>query len=162
MPIQIRLASQPHDIAEFRRLLLEYEASLPEHLRHSDLDVELGDLRAAYTGPRNAAWIALVDDVACGCVALRELDPSAAIVRKMYVQPDRRGKGVARALFAALKATAETRNYSRLVLDTDREALPAAYVLYQSLGFIECEAYADVDYPSPTYMELRLGRSSVP
>ena len=159
---QIRVASDPSELEQFRRLLLEYEASLPPHLRHSDLDAELADLGAAYTGPHNAAWIALIDDVACGCVALRQLDSSTAVVRKMYVQPDRRGNGVARALFAALKEAAEARGYSRLVLDTEREALQPAYSLYRSLGFTECEAFADVDYPSPTYMELRLRRSSVP
>ena len=43
-----------------------------------------------------------------------------------------------------------------VVLDTHAERLPAAYGLYLSLGFSDCDAYGTVDYACPTYMELRL------
>jgi hypothetical protein len=60
-------------------------------------------------------------------------------------------RGVAEALTFLRES-----GYRRVVLDTDKERLRAAYELYGSLGFSECEPYGPVDYASPTFMELRL------
>jgi len=55
-----------------------------------------------------------------------------------------------------IRARAGRLRGARLVLDTARERLRAAYELYRSLGFRECEPYGAVDYRCPTFMELRL------
>jgi hypothetical protein len=50
--------------------------------------------------------------------------------------------------------------YARIALDTERERLPAAYALYASLGFRDCEPYGPVSYENPTFMELPLSQAS--
>lgn len=74
----------------------------------------------------------------------------------MFVQTAYRGRGLARALMEALIEAARGSGFTRIVLDTDREQLNAAYQLYRSLGFTDCEPYGEVDYETPTFMELRL------
>jgi putative acetyltransferase len=73
------------------------------------------------------------------------------------VQPAFRQHGVARALIDDLVAAARDRGYVRIVLDTDREQLAAAYRFYTTYGFKECAPYVEaVGYACPTFMELPL------
>lgn len=143
------------EFARFKDLVLEYEASLPEDLRHRQFTREVGDIARHY-GPPNAAFVATVNEAAAGCVALTMLDGTTAVVKKMYVPPEYRNQGIARALMAALTDYARGRGVTRLVLDTARERLQAAYALYRSLGFRECQPYGEVDYRCPTFMEMFL------
>ena len=53
-------------------------------------------------------------------------------------------------------AFARERSHRRVVLDTERERLRAAYELYRRLGFVACAPYAPAEYPNPTFMELVL------
>ena len=103
----------------------------------------------------NAAFLALSEGRAVGCVALERIDETTAAVRHLYVQPAARGAGLARALLQTLLQFARRNGYGRVILDTDRERLAAAYRLYLSLGFTECAPLHDVDYACPTFMELR-------
>lgn len=151
----VRLAESSEDFRRFCDLIVEYEISLPDDLKHSDLASEVDDLENHYSSP-NAAFVATVDDISAGCVAFKALDASTAVIKKMYVTPAYRKFGVARALMAALIDISRERGLVRLVLDTERERLRPAYNLYRSLGFEECEAYGEVDYASPTFMQLQL------
>lgn len=148
----IAIAKSARDFAMLRGLLVEYENSLPGDLRHRHEQIELAAER--YSFP-NVAFLALRDGDAAGCVALEKVDGDTASVRHLYVRPAARGGGVARALMDALLALARERGYARVILDTHRERLGAAYRLYLSLGFKECEPLHAVDYACPTYMELR-------
>jgi putative acetyltransferase len=138
---------------QFRDLQVAYEDSLPADLRHSLPD--LAGLEILYTDP-NAAFLCLVDDKAAGCVAVTTLDASSDVLKRLYVNPAFRNLGVARALVNAALQFSREHERLRVVLDTDRERLNAAYRLYVSLGFHECAPYGPVDYACPTYMELRI------
>jgi GNAT superfamily N-acetyltransferase len=69
-----------------------------------------------------------------GCGALRLLDSETAELKRMYVSPLVRGKGLGRRLLAALEAEARALGVRRLVLETGvRQA--AALALYRTTGF---------------------------
>jgi ribosomal protein S18 acetylase RimI-like enzyme len=69
-----------------------------------------------------------------GCGALRLLDPDTAELKRMYVSPGARGRGLGRRLVAALEAEARALGVRRLVLETGvRQA--AALALYRATGF---------------------------
>jgi carbonic anhydrase len=155
MKTDVRLATEPEDFERFRDLAIEYENSLPQDLRHVDFARQLETLRDHYGAP-NAAFIATADNVSAGCVALARLNESTAVVKKLYVKPEYRQLGLARALVGALVNFARRSGFARLVLDTERDRLQAAYKLYLSLGFKDCEPYGAVDYASPTFMRLDL------
>jgi putative acetyltransferase len=155
METSVRIARDEAGFRRFRDLVEEYEESLPDELKHSEFEREIDDL-PAYYGPPGAAFVATVDRRSAGCVALGILDSSTAVVKKLYVAPAYRNLGLARRLLAGLIDYARDRGITRLVLDTERDRLPAAYSLYLSLGFRDCEPYGEVDYRCPTYMQLNL------
>ena len=69
-----------------------------------------------------------------GCGALRLLDVETAELKRMYVSPLERGKGLGRRLVAALEAEARALGVRRLVLETGvRQG--AALALYRATGF---------------------------
>ena len=142
------------DFPTLRDLFCEYEAGLPARLRHGTVP-ELAELTSTYSG-RNRAFLALLDETAIGCVAVREFDPQTALLLRLYVAPVSRGLGAARALVEAAIGFARESRYRRIVLDTNKAALEPAYRLYCTLGFVECEPFATVTYECPTFMELLL------
>lgn len=149
---EITLATDAAAFAHFAALSIEYEEMLPANLRHANFTAELADIEAAYGAP-NAAFVATIDGQPCGCVAFARLDARTAVVKKMYVRAKFRNRGIARALMQAVELEARRRGFERLVLDTDRDALRAAYNLYAALGFADCGPYGEVGYATPTFME---------
>ena len=72
--------------------------------------------------------------VACG--ALQPLEPGVGEVKRMYVLPGERGRGLSREILAAVEAMARGRGMHTLRLETGR-FLPAAMALYTSSGYRE-------------------------
>jgi putative acetyltransferase len=82
------------------------------------------------------------NELPVGCGALRLLDPETAELKRMYVSPAERGKGLGRRLVAALEAEALALGVRRLVLETGvRQA--AALALYRATGFKEIPLYGE-------------------
>jgi ribosomal protein S18 acetylase RimI-like enzyme len=135
-------------------LLVEYERSLPEDLRHGR-EPQIEELGLVYLG-RSGAFLAKISDRCVGCASIRELNDTDAVLQRLYVQPAHRGRGIARALTVSAIEFSRAADYERVVLDTDAARLKAAASLYLSLGFRQCEPFACVSYVNPTFMELRL------
>jgi GNAT superfamily N-acetyltransferase len=78
----------------------------------------------------------------------------------MYVRPDYRRKGIARALLAAIIAAARCIGYSKIRLDSARFA-KVAQTLYRSFGFKDVEPYPESEIPEEyrshwAFMEMAL------
>jgi GNAT superfamily N-acetyltransferase len=153
LTIEIHRVRSDRDFARLRDLFIAYENELIPELRHGSVP-EIEELKPACSGP-HSAFLA-VDERAVGCVAVRRFDTRTAVVRHLFVEPSARGAGAARALVTAAIEFAKNGGCERVVLDTAKKYLPAAYRLYLSFGFTECEPYMDVNYRCPTFMELRL------
>ncbi len=78
------------------------------------------------------------DPVACGGV--KRLNACAAEIKRMYVAPAARSRGVARALLVALEDAARELGYERVRLDTGPRQ-PHARALYESAGYAPVENY---------------------
>jgi GNAT superfamily N-acetyltransferase len=77
--------------------------------------------------------------------ALKRLGPGVAEVKRMYVVPDARGRGLARRLLAAIEDTARELGYERVRLDTGASQ-PHARALYESAGYQDVADYNDNPY----------------
>jgi putative acetyltransferase len=82
----------------------------------------------------DAFLIARIDDVAVGCGAVRFLDAETAEVKRMYVAPSARGRGVGRQLLDELEMFARGRGAHRLVLETGPLQIEAL-AMYERAGF---------------------------
>lgn len=100
-------------------------------------------LSAQFDAPRGVYLVGYDDGrpVASGAWRALDPDPADAVVRdgdaeikRMYVVPDVRGKGHARAVLAELERTALAAGRRRMVLETGTEQ-PDAVALYLSSGY---------------------------
>jgi len=77
--------------------------------------------------------------------ALKRLEPGVAEIKRMYVVPDARGRGLARGLLAAIEDAARELGYERVRLDTGASQ-PHAQALYESAGYQSVPDYNDNPY----------------
>jgi putative acetyltransferase len=81
-----------------------------------------------------------------GVAAIKELDAGHAEIKSMHTAAEARGRGVGRALLSHLLATAKSRGYQRVSLETGTTpGFAAARALYESAGFQPCGPFSD--YP---------------
>ena len=118
-------------------------ALLDEYYEPADIDAELDALPGAYAPPDGQLLLARVGGEAAGCVALRRLDARACEMKRMYIDPRFRGRGVALALGQAIIQYARDAGYSTMWLDTSIRQ-PEAQALYTKLGFSRSEPYYEL------------------
>lgn len=93
---------------------------------------------------------------AIGAVKLEQADCRFGEVKRMFVRPDCRGRGLARAILADLEAHLRAQGVHVLRLETGIHQ-PEAIGLYRSLGFVEREPFAGyAPDPLSLFMEKRL------
>lgn len=110
-----------------------------------ELDLRYGDgglspATAADFLPPGVLLVADLDGLPVGCGGLRPYGADAGEVKRMYVDPAVRGKGVARSLLAALVAHARQVGMRRLLLETGTEQ-PEAVALYEREGWTRIPAF---------------------
>jgi GNAT superfamily N-acetyltransferase len=116
------------------------------------------EIAADYMPPAGRAFLALDDGQVGGCAALRKYGEGAAEIKRFYVKPAFRGKGMGRALLEALIAEARQIGYRRIVLES-ATFMTDAHRLYHSAGFQNIEPYIDLPeelIPFEVFMEMRL------
>jgi GNAT superfamily N-acetyltransferase len=94
---------------------------------------------AQFAAPHGLFLVAYLDGRAVACGGWRVHDGPAgpeAELKRMYVSPAARGRGVARAVLAELERTAVEAGYLRMVLETGLKQ-PEAIGLYTSAGYAE-------------------------
>jgi GNAT superfamily N-acetyltransferase len=90
--------------------------------------------------PDGVFFIALTDGEAVGCGALRRWGPGMGEIKRMYVDPAVRGRGVGRAILEELEMAARQRAYRILRLETGTPQ-PEAIRLYEAAGYARIEPY---------------------
>jgi putative acetyltransferase len=118
-----------------------------------ELSVELGALydddgvgnftAAQVMVPRSAFVVAWIGDEAVGCGAIRPMaEPHVAEVKRMYVRPAMRGKGISRRMLLTLEGLAKEFDYTTLRLETGLRQ-PQAIGLYESEGYRRIPCFGD-------------------
>lgn len=144
---------------EIRALFLEYARSLDFNLCFQSFDQELKDLPGVYALPEGRLILCTLDGKSAGCIALKPLvmKPLAVCeMKRLYVRPEFRGRGLGVQLASYLIEEARRAGYAVMRLDTIAGQMDNAIALYRSLGFREIPAYYDNPIPNALYMELKL------
>ena len=141
MTLEIALSPEPFESADAQRLIAALDEGLAALYPPEQRCGPNFKAHHAREG-RGAFLLARVSGVAAGCGALRILDPATAEVKRMYVTPELRGRGVARAILEQLEASARDLGVTRLVLETGTLQL-AAIRLYVHAGFRVTECWGE-------------------
>jgi putative acetyltransferase len=155
-PLTFVQAESPTQIAQARELFLEYAQSLGFSLCFQNFDKELAALPGDYAPPDGRLLLVEHDAQLAACVALHKLEPAICEMKRLYLRPRFRGKGLGRALAERIIAEARQIGYARMRLDTVEPIMKDAVAMYRKLGFNEIPPYRPNPIAGAMYMDLEL------
>ena len=150
-------AQSAEEIEHIRELFLEYEKALGVSLCFQGFDEELASLPGTYAPPSGRLLLASYEGQLAGCVALHPLEPEIGEMKRLYLRPSVRGKGLGRTMIDVIVNEARAIGYRRLRLDTIEPLMRDAVALYRRMGFHEIPPYRANPFEGALYMELNLG-----
>jgi ribosomal protein S18 acetylase RimI-like enzyme len=138
---QVRRAG-PADHDGVVRELAAYFAFLGEDLDPEGLDHDVVDWQGEYDGVAGVMLV-VVDPAGSvvGTAAVRRLAPGVAELKRMWLRPDCRGRGLAPRLMERCLDEARALGGRVLRLDSERDRLATAVRLYRGYGFTEIADY---------------------
>jgi putative acetyltransferase len=142
-------------VVRAKELIQEYASSLGLALSFQDFEQEIVTFPAQYSQPHGRLLVAQYEDKIVGCVGLRDLGHGICEMKRMYVQPSFRDKGLGRALAEAVINEARGIGYTHMRLDTI-PSMETAIHLYMSLGFKDIDPYRLNPIEGARYLELKL------
>ena len=147
--IRIEHPDQP-DVIGLLQARDEYSATLyPPESNHA-LDL------AGLLAPAVTFLVARRDGVAVACGAVVRGSPNEGEIKSMWVEPGHRGRGVGRAMLAAVERTAQAQGVAILRLETGIRQ-PEALRMYRAAGYRETGPFgAYRPDPLSVFMEKRL------
>jgi putative acetyltransferase len=155
MNIAIAPVQGEEDITHIRALFSEYHEWLGVDLCFQGFQQELKDLPGKYSEPRGTLTLAREGDAIAGCVGLWPLEERVCEMKRLYVRPAWRGRGLGRKLALVIIDEAKKRGYQCMRLDTLPQ-LKEALGLYRSLGFVDTKPYYNNPLDGVSYLELAL------
>jgi putative acetyltransferase len=151
----VQAESQPQ-ITQARELFLEYAKSLGFSLCFQNFDKELASLPGDYAPPEGRLLLVEYESKLAGCVALHKLADGICEMKRLYLRPQFRGKGLGRAIADRIIAESRLIGYQRMRLDTVGPVMKDAVAMYRKIGFSEIIPYRANPIEGALYMELLL------
>jgi GNAT superfamily N-acetyltransferase len=144
-------AAEPteRDLAAVRKLWREYWDSLGLPDDFQNFAAEL----AALPGPYERIFLERAGEEPAGTIAIRPANGAACEMKRLYVRPAFRGRGIGQALLNRAIAEARALGYTEIVADT-MPGMTSAREMYRKAGFVESPACSEE--PTPCAILLRL------
>lgn len=142
----LTFSSPPTVLRSAQALLFAYGDFLRgtgEHggFNYGRLEREALDLPAGHAANNGELLVAVSEEFAVGCIAYRAfpdcMDENCCELKRLFVQPGHRGRGIGRSLVMAALERAHANGYKSAYLDTEPKTMPAAHHTYLELGFVE-------------------------
>jgi GNAT superfamily N-acetyltransferase len=126
------------DFATARAIVSEYYQAAQVVARDSE-----EHFRDHYFSAKAGIFLAWDRNRVIGCIALRQMEQAhCAEIKRLYVRPAWRGRGIAQKLLKAAERFAKTSGYRSIYLDTAAD-MHAAARLYERSGYQPCQRYND-------------------
>lgn len=154
-PLRIARAVSERSLEIVRNLFREYVEEVGRPELFPEMEKELDGLPGAYGPPLGVLLSAHLGRFAAGCAGVRRWSARICELKRLYVRPEYRTRGVGRQLVARAISEGRSRGYERMRLDT-LGAMEAAVRLYRTLGFREIPPYTSNPVPNAHFLELRL------
>jgi carbonic anhydrase len=159
MPLTLRTlsAEDAQALEHVRQFFRNYAGWLGVDLSYQNFEQEMASLPGAYAAPQGRLFYAEVDGRPAGCVGVRPLNDSDGVceMKRLYVAPEERRRGIGAALaLAAIKAAKEI-GYRKLIIDT-LPNMRMAVKLYRELGFTEAPNYYQTPVEGTMFLALDL------
>ncbi len=148
-------ATTPVQLRELRRLLEQFASSIEADLEFQRFREELAALPGPYAPPDGRLLLWEEEGVVAGCIALCNLGEGVGELRRLWVSPRFRGRGIGRDLTHELLRDARKIGYSKVRLHTLPSML-SARAIYTGLGFYEIEPYTPVPIEAAVFLEREL------
>jgi len=118
-------------------------------LLDGDLTLRYGELQKHYAQFNHIDFldtvvIAYEDDIPAGCGCFRPFTPETVEIKRMYVQPEFRGRGISRLILTELENWAAELGYTASVLETGNLQAEAIH-LYHRTGYNEIPNYGNYE-----------------
>ena len=149
-------AAWPDDRETVVAMFREYAASIDADICFQGFEQELAGLPGKYASPAGCVLLAFVNDALAGCGAIRPLGEGICEMKRLYVRPQFRGKGLGGILAGRVVADAKEIGYKRMRLDTVEPMMRRAVAMYRKLGFRQIAPYRENPIEGALYMELEL------
>lgn len=160
--MSIKIVSANHFQQEVRDLFSEYtdmlvkgDAAFKQYLDIQNYNDELEHLEKKYGLPEGRLYLAYSDEELAGCIGLKKIDQINCEMKRLYVRPQFRGKGIGSIFIQQIINDAKEIGYRHMLLDT-LPFLKSAIHLYEKYGFYQIESYNDSPMESSIYMKLDL------
>ncbi|HET9449138.1 MAG TPA: GNAT family N-acetyltransferase [Steroidobacteraceae bacterium] len=153
--MQLLQATTPREWDEARRLVREYAASLNVDLSFQNFDHELRHFTTEYAPPTGAFLLAEDAGQYVACIAVRRFSAGVGEIKRLYVAPAARGRGLGRLLVERIIVIAREIGYGSLLLDT-LPFMKEAQSLYLALGFEPTAPYRYNPVAGSAFLRLDL------
>jgi len=153
--VQIKRAIFPEDLNHVLDIYHEYVDSISASLDFQNNQSEFSNLAEHYSHSGAGIYLAWIDDNVVGCAAYRKVDDLSCEMKRVYVRPSVRARGVGVKLVVNVLTEARKAAYEKIYLDV----LPEFYLalkLYKALGFTADKAISFNPVPGTKFLSLKL------
>ena len=151
----INIATTPAQIQAVRELLLEYGRLRNFDAALGNYSTELQWLPGKYGQPFGCLLLATYEGHPAGCIAYQRLSSEICEMKRMFVHPNFRKKGISKQLVSKLLDEARQTGYQFMRLDS-HPSMQVAQAIYQSFGFYPTDRYNDNPTPGIRFFEVAL------
>ncbi len=137
------------------KLFTAYANSLNISLDFQNFEQELQIINSMYGSPTGCLVLVYDQSTPIACAAYRKIGEGICELKRMYIQPKYRGKGIGQTLVQMLCEKAKLNGYTLMRLDTLDSMIPAI-TLYHKNGFYDIDAYYHNPNDGVVYMEKEL------
>lgn len=141
--------------SEYTNMLIEGDPKFKEYLEIQNYDAELENLEDKYGLPYGRLYLVYWNEALAGCIGLRKIDNSTCELKRLYIKPEFRKKGLGDHLIKKIIAYAKEIGYTKMRLDT-LPFLKGAERLYRRNGFYDIPCYNNSPMDNSIYMQLDL------